>query len=171
MRLARVVTLAAAALSGAALAVGYLARAAPDAEPVWFGVIGLLVLAWLAAEWRAWGVVASAAFVLSVALAAAGVLLGRSAAWMAATVTLGVTTWALGGYVRRVARLPHVEARDERARRFTLRLLALDALSAVLIAAALGLRVELPFAAVVILGAALLYGLSRVVGHLRREGV
>lgn len=167
MRLARAVTLAAVILSAGALAAGY----AVNAAPVWLGLIGLLALAWLAAEWRGWGGLASVAFVLCVALAAAGVLLGRNAAWMATAVTLGATAWALGGYVRRVSRLPHVEARDDRARRFTLRLLALDTLGAVLLAAALGLRVELPFAAAVVLGAALLYGLSRVVGHLRREGV
>lgn len=167
MRLARTVTLAGIVLGAGALAAGF----APDAAAVWYAGIGLVALLWLAAHWRGWGWATSTAFVLLVALAATGVLLGHPPLWMAAAVTLGMTGWALGGYVRRLAALPNVEDADGRARSFTLRLLALDAVALVLAAFALRVELRLTLALAVLLGALLIAGLSRVIAVLRRASV
>src|SRR5690606_20866566 len=126
---------------------------------------------WLAAHWRGWGWATSTAFVLLVALAATGVLLGHPPLWVAPAVTLGMTGWALGGHVRRLAAPPNVEDADGRARSFTLRRLALDAVALVLAACALRVELRLTLALAVLLGALFIAGLSRVIAVLRRASV
>lgn len=165
MRLARGITLAGVVLGAGSLAAGF----APDADAVWFAAIGLVALLWLAAGWRGWSWAASAAFVLLVALAATGVLLGHAPLWMAAAVTLGMTAWALGGYVQRLAALPNVEDAGGRAQSFALRLLALDAVALVLAAIALRVELRLTLGLAVLLGALLVAGLSRVIRTLHRD--
>jgi hypothetical protein len=121
-------------------------------------------------EWRGRGWVSTVAFVTLVGLAVVGAVMGRAAAWMGAAVVMGVCTWSLGDFTRRVALLAREAERPSLTRRFLVRLLVLAGASLALGAIALTVHVRLAFLPVLLLGVLLVYGLIRMIGAWRAAG-
>lgn len=165
MKAARILTFA-GILSGAiALGVGYAGDAATAS---WYLVIAATALLWAAGEWRGRGMLASGAFIISVGLAATGVLLDRSTVWMVIAVVAGLSAWGLGHFTRQVEHATRIEDREGLVRRYIVRLLVLDGGSLALAAIALRVRIHLAFVPALLLGAALVFSLSYAVAILRR---
>ena len=166
MSVAAKLALASTALAAAALALGY------GLGGTWIGtgLILLVGLLWLAGQWRRWGWVASPALVLFVGTAAFGLWLGLGAGWMLAGVVAALSAWDLDHFAQRLKRAGRVEGARALERGHLGRLLAVDGLGLALGALALGLRIQFGFGAALVLGLLAVWGLSRVVGFLRREG-
>jgi hypothetical protein len=166
MSIAARLALASTAVGAAALALGY------GLGGPWIGVGLILAVGWLwlAGQWRGWGWVASSALVLLVGTAAFGLWLGLGTAWMLVSVVAALSAWDLDHFTQRLKRAGRVEGARALERTHLWRLLAVDGLGFTLGALALGLRIQFGFGAALVLGLLAVWGLSRVVGFLRREG-
>jgi hypothetical protein len=157
--------LASIVLGATALALGF--GLAGD----WLGVavVVALGLLWLIGQWRGPAWTSSVGLVGFVLLAAAGLLLGLGPGWMLLGLVAALTAWDLDGFLRRLDSVEWVERRSEVERRHLLRLLLVDALGLALAALALGVRLDLSFGYLILLGLVAAWGLGRAVGFLRRE--
>ncbi len=153
-------------LATAALALGYgLGRA-------WIGLAPLLIVGstWSVGRWRGWGWVASPALTTFVAMATIGLWIGLGGGWMLVGVVAALSAWDLEHFAQRLQCLGRVEGAHTLERAHLWRLLTVDGLGLALGAVALGLRIRLGFAAAFILGLLAVWGLSRAVRFVRREG-
>jgi hypothetical protein len=159
--------LASTLLAAAVLALGYGLGSA------WSGVGPILAvgLLWLASQWRDWwGWTASWALAFFTGAAAVGLWLGLGAGWMLAGVVAALSAWDLDHFAQRLKRAGWVEGTCALEHRHLRRLLAVDGLGFLLGAVALGIRIPFGFGVALVLGLLAMWGLSRAVGFLRREG-
>ena len=166
MSAARTLTFVGIGLTAAALGVGFWV----GDEPRWIAFAALAALVWMVGEWQGAGWTTTVAFVLVVAMAVLGVMLGCPAAWMGAAVAIGVSAWSLGDFTRRAAPLVRVEDRARLVRRYFIRLLMVIGGSVALSAIALTVTLRLSFIPVLVLGALLAFGLIQVISALRSAG-
>jgi hypothetical protein len=162
----RSVLWASIAVAAGALALGYGLGG--------YGLPALLVAVlgglWLLGRWRAWPWVAPAGFLCFTLAAAIGMLLGLGAGWMLLGAAAALVAWDLDDLVRRLERAGRVEAQAAIESRHLARLAAVAGLGLALAAIPLGLRLDLGFGLVLLLGLLAVLGLGRVVAYLRREG-
>ncbi len=165
MKTARRLTFVTISLGTLALLLGY----AHDGQWPWVAAVAGTGLGWAASAWlgREWP--ETLAFVATVGLAARGVVQSLPTGWMVVAVVAGLSAWTLGHFARRMASAPQVQDADRLARRFLLRLLAVDALSLAVAALALLIDIRLTFLPALTLGVLLFLGLTRLVSALRRE--
>jgi hypothetical protein len=130
----------------------------------------VLLLPWLLGRWPRLAWMPSLGLVLHVAAAAAGLWLGGGTGWMLLAVITALVAWDLDGFSQRLKRAESVRGQNELERRHLVRLLAVALVGALLAALALGLRVQLAFGAVLVLGLLAIFGLSRAIRFLRRAG-
>ena len=135
----------------------------------WVGVVLVLGVLWLVGGWRRLRWVSSAALFLYAGLAAGGVLAGLPAGWMAGGLVVALVAWDLDAFIGRLGAAGRVEGRRDLERRHLLRLIVVAGLGLALALVALGVRIQLGFAAAVLLGLIAAWGLGRVVRFLRRE--
>ncbi len=164
MKLPRYLTFTALALAVILLGAGFTGEGVLP----WPEALIVILLLGALGEWRGWGWLATLAFVLLIMMAAGGLSLGRPAGWMFASGIAALSAWVLGDFVRRAGAAPPEEY-PSFLRRFLLRLLMLDLLAAGMAALALTVHLSLPFFPALLLGIALMFGLSRVLATLRRE--
>ncbi len=136
---------------------------------VWTPLLALPAVVWLVGLWRRWGWLTSLGFVLCASAAAAGVLLEVKAGWMLLAVVMALTAWDLDSFVRGMERAERVEGRQDLERRHVLRLVAVEGVGVLLATVALGVRLDIGFGAVLLLGLVAVFGLSRVVVFFRRQ--
>ena len=154
------------AVAAGALALGYGLGG--------YGLPALLVAAlgglWLLGRWRVWPWVAPAGLACFTLVAGAGMLLDLGAGWMLLGGVSALVAWDLDDLVRRLARAGRAEAQATIERRHLGRLAAVAGLGLALAALPPGLRLDLGFGLVLLLGLLAVLGLGRVVAYLRREG-
>jgi hypothetical protein len=157
---------ASAVLAALVLALGY------GLNELWGGVAVAVAVGgfWLAGQWRRWEWVASAGLVVWIGVAALGLVLGVRGGWMLVGVVTALVAWDLDRFVWRVRAAGRVEDADALERRHLRRLLAVGGTGLLLGVIAFSLRIRLGFAVAFLLALLALWGLSRVVGFLRREG-
>ena len=149
-------------LAAGALTLGYALRES------WPGAALIVALgfAWIAARRRQdWA--PSLGLLVFTAMAAFGAWRGAPTAWMLAGIVSALAAWDLDHFARRLRDAP-VDGEAALARAHLRRLLLVS--SAGLLAGwfALGVRVELGFAAALALGLLVLVALSRAISLLRR---
>lgn len=157
-------------LAAGALALGYGLGA------LWPGVAvaaSLGGLWWFSLRSR-WDWPASALLLVAAALAAAGLWLDLGGGWMLAGLVGGLCAWDLDHWLRQLRAVEWDES--SAARRLALerdhlrRLAAVAGVGLVLGLVALGVHVRLNFFLAVLLGLLAVWGLSRAITFLRREG-
>jgi hypothetical protein len=138
---------------------------------LWVAAIPIAAVgaAWMLSLWRGYNWVASAGLLLFASAAAAGVLLDVGTGWMLAGLALALAAWDLGSFVHRVRSADRSEGTADLERRHLVQLLAVIGLGLALAIVALGARVRMGFAMVLLLGLLSLIGLSRTTEFLRRE--
>lgn len=159
------ITWVAIILAGAIPAAGY---ALNGLWPIALGAAALTGL-WLVDYGRRWGKLSALAFPCFVVAAAAGVNLTWGAGWAPAGLVVALAAWDLDRFA---GRLRVVDVTDETAdlkRRHLVRLLLVSVLGLVLAWIALGIRIELSFALILLLGFLAVIGLSVAVRSLARE--
>ncbi len=119
-------------------------------------------LAALAGHWRNWSWLSSLALALSVGLAAAGIWLQVSPAWMLGGLIAALSAWDLSGWRRQLRAAGRVQDQVALDRRHLGRLLAVDALGLLLGGAALLLRLSFGLFWALVLGVLLIVSLARV---------
>jgi hypothetical protein len=164
MRLPRCLAFAALALSAVLLGFGFVGEGALP----WPEALIVTLLLGVFGEWRGWGWLATLAFALLIMMAAGGLSIGRPAVWMFASGIAALSAWVLGDFARRSSAAPP-EGYASLLGRFLLRLAVLDVFAAGLAVLALSVHLSLPFFSALLLGIALVFGLSRVLATLRRE--
>lgn len=148
-----------------ALALGYgLGELwAPALLVVAVGGLWLLGL-WRRLRWMAW-----VGLFLFAGGAAAGLLQGLGAGWMLFGLVAALTAWDLDDFLHRLESVERVEGQRGLELAHLRRLLVVNGLGLLLASVALGLRLDLGFGAVLLLGGLAILGLSRVVVFLRHE--
>jgi hypothetical protein len=137
----------------------------------WMPLIVALAFLWPVGQWRGWGWSSSLGLVFSATLAAVGLLLGLAAGWMLLGLVAALAAWDMDGFRQRLRSVERVDAPAQRdlERRHIQRLLAVAGLGLLLAAVVLGIRLELKFGAVLLLGLLAILGLSQAIGFLNRE--
>ncbi len=150
-------------LATGALALGYALGES------WPGVALIVALgfAWIAAR-RRWDWTPSMGLLVFTAIAAFGAWRGAPAAWMLAGIVAALAAWDLDYFGRRL-RGARVEGEVALARAHLRRLLLVSSAGLLVGWFALGIRVDLGFAAALALGLLVVVALSRAIGLLRRE--
>ena len=135
-----------------------------------WGLAALLpLLLWLIGLGRPWSLPAAAGLVAFATLAAAGLLAGLAPAWMLLALVAALCAWDLDHLARRLAATDLVPHRRDLEKHHLLRLLAVAGLGLLLALVALEVELQLTFFPALLLGLLALWGLSRLVRHLRRE--
>jgi hypothetical protein len=151
-------------LATVALGVGY-AQAGMGTRTL---LLAAFVLPWLLGRWPRLAWMPSAGLGLYVAAAVVGLWLDAGAGWMLLAVIIALTAWDLDHFSRRQTHAARVEGQRDMERHHLQRLLAIDLVAGLLAALALGVRVQLAFGAVLVLGLLSVFGLSRAIRCLRR---
>ena len=154
------------ALATAAMGLGY-GLDGYRTGAAFFLVLGAL---WVLAWYLGWGWGASVALACFVGGAAVGLWMRLWAGWMLIAVVGALTAWDLNHFARRSRRGEEIAGNSGLERAHLRRLLSVDGLGLLLAGSALLVRVRLRFAAVFCLALLAAFGLSRVIGFLRREG-
>ena len=131
------------------------------------GVLGGL---WLSGYWRGWAWMAPLGLVGFVGLAASGVLLGLEAGAMVAGVVAALCAWDLHHFALTLQEVGQVKDGRALEQRHLSRLLAVAALGLVLAVIALRVEIRLTFFEALLLGLLVVWGLSRGIRFVRREG-
>jgi hypothetical protein len=154
-------------LAAVALALGY----GLGGLWTWMPIIVALALLWLIGHWRGWGWTSSLGLVFTATVAAAGLLLGVAAGWMLLGLVAALAAWALDSFRQRLRSVESVavQARRDLERRHIQRLLAVAGLGLLLAAVVLGIKLELKFGVVLLLGLLAILGLGQTIGFLNRQ--
>ncbi len=157
-----------AGLALGALAASYALGGVLAGLP-WIALAGGL---WLVGRWRGWPWTASALFVASLALAAAGFWLGLAWGWLLAAAVAALCAWDLDDFARRLESVEWPAATSSRRRALERghfrRLAAVVGVGTLLAVVALAVEVRLSFLPAALLGLLAVWGLSRAVRYLRR---
>jgi hypothetical protein len=135
----------------------------------WLLVLGGLGLLWLAGFRRGWIWAASLSLIGFALAAAAGLLQGLGAGWMALGLVAALCAWDLNYLAQSLRDLEPVTTHRQLERNHIRRLLAVAGLGLALAAIALTVEIRLPFFLALLLGGLAAWSLGRVAGYLRRE--
>jgi hypothetical protein len=153
------------AVAAGALALGYGLGG--------YGLPALLIAAlgglWLLGRWRARPWIAPAGLVCFTLVAATGMLMDLGAGWMLLGGAAALVAWDLDDLARRLEWAGRVEAQAAIESRHLGRLAVVAGLGLALAAIPVGLRLDLGFGLVLMLGLLAVLGLGRAVAYLRRQ--
>lgn len=155
------------ALATGSLALGYFSSG------YWIG--GLSAIAVGAIWYSGWQQdltwPASLGLIYSIGSAGLGVLLGLSQIWMVVAVVAALSAWDLDYFSRRLRTARRVENASALEMRHLFRLALVDGAAILFAGTALLARVNFSFGIAFLAGLLAIYGLSRLIGYLRQEGV
>jgi hypothetical protein len=152
----------AAALLVTGLALSGLINAA-------FAVAGFGLL-WLAGLWRGISWPGAAGPAVFVCLAAYGALQKVAMVWLLPALLIALAAWDLGVFQRHLARAAHIRQEETLKRVHYLRLIVVLGLGLGLSQVTLRIQTSLNFIWAIALGLVVVFGLSRTVRFMRREG-
>ena len=146
---------------------GLMAAYAIGALWVPAGTILVLGILWIAGCKRDWPLLGSLMLGLSTLAAAVGAWLGLRPVFLVVGLAAALSAWDLDHYWRELRNADVVERRRTLSWHHLRRVLIVDGISLLCAAVALRVRIELSFAAALLLGLIALVGLSHAMGSLR----
>ncbi|MBN1992239.1 MAG: hypothetical protein JW953_06015 [Anaerolineae bacterium] len=147
------------------LAAGYALNAR-------WGAVGIVIaigLFWLVGQWRNWYPATVIAVTFFIGAAALGAGLGLSAGWMLFSIVAILVAWDLADFSKRLQKAGRVEGERHLQRLHLQRLFLVAGLGLLLGGIALNLQFEFRLGGAILLAGVVIFGLSRVIGQLRRE--
>lgn len=161
----RLLALLCAGLATAALALGYAGQS------LWVGAgVGVAIgLLWLAGRWRGWDWTADSCLAGWVGTAAFGAWQGLPASWMLIGVVAALAAWDLDHFTARLRSAGAITPPAELTRAHLRQLAIVAGMGLLLGGMALGVRINLTFGWVMLVGALAIFSLSRLIRSGRNE--
>jgi hypothetical protein len=131
--------------------------------------LGLLWLVSDRSRWRGWPQMTTLSAAAFIGAAATGAWLGVSPGWLLAGLTATLAAWDAADLAHRLGQAGRVEGETKLAQTHLTRLLTVIGLSLALGGVALSLQLKLNLGWGIAWGLLAVFGLSRVIGQLRRE--